>query len=185
MKEKLNILLLSRWATLLIGLVMLLAAACTASTPAPINKLMSEGFAIYLVAQKPATNEILEVNLSGLELEKKPILSNADIIAYSKDAHKIELTPSAYERIGQLKIPTSGLPFVVCVDRQPIYAGAFWVGYSSQSFNGIVIDALYAQQNLPIRIQLGYPESPELFMGEDLRSDPRIMQALEKAGKLK
>jgi len=77
------------------------------------------------------------------------------------------------------------MPFVVCVNRQPIYGGAFWVSYSSESFHGIVIDTLYAQQNQPIRIQLGYPESPELFAGEDRRSDPRILQSLEQAGKLK
>lgn len=134
MKEKLNIQLLPKWTTLLIDVVILLLVACTASTPAQVNKPTLEGFAIYLLAQKIATNEILKVSLSSLELENKPILSVADIITYSKDTHEIELTPSAYERIGRLKVPMTGIPFVVCVGREPIYSGAFWVSYSSISF---------------------------------------------------
>jgi hypothetical protein len=35
------------------------------------------------------------------------------------------------------------------------------------------------------RIQLAYPESPELFAGEDPRSDSRILQALSRSGKLR
>ena len=136
-------------------------------------------------AQKITADEMLEANLSDLELEDKPVLSVDDIVAYSRNTHEIELTPAAYERLSQLGVPIAGMPFVVCVDRAPVYGGAFWVGYSSMAFNGIVIDTLPATQNRPIRIQLGYPESPELFVGEDRRSDPRILQSLEQAGKLK
>jgi hypothetical protein len=54
------------------------------------------------------------------------------------------------------------------------------------SYSGIVIDTLSAQMDNPtIRLQLGYPESPEFFEGEDLRSDPRILLSLEDAGKLR
>lgn len=180
---KLNAHLLAKRIVFLIDVALLLAA-CTTSTPTPVKET-TEGFAIYLPARKIAADEILKVNLDNLELGDRPIVSIDDIVAYSKDTHEIELTPLAYERIKSLKVPTTGIPFVVCVDRQPVYGGAFWVGYSSQSFEGVVIDTLGAEQKLPIRIQLGYPESPELFVGQDRRSDARIMQALEKAGKLK
>jgi hypothetical protein len=73
----------------------------------------------------------------------------------------------------------------VCVDRQPIYSGAFWVAYSSLSFDGVVIDTFLATQDKPVlQIALGYP-GPGFFQGEDPRSDPRIVQALKEAGKLK
>ena len=35
-----------------------------------------------------------------------------------------------------------------------------------------------------LRIQLGYPQSPELFVGEDPRSHPRIIESLEAVNKL-
>lgn len=88
--------------------------------------------------------------------------------------------------IEQLEVlVTGGVPFVVCVGAERIYPGAFWVSYSSMSYNGIVIDTLSAQLEDPIlHIQLGCPESPEVFVGEDLRADPRILQSLREAGKL-
>ncbi len=143
-------------------------------------------FSIYLVKQTMSAQQMMETDLSDLELEEIPILSIDDIVVYSWETHKIELTTSAYERIAELHVPvTTGVPFVVCVGREPVYGGAFWVGYSSISFRGIVIDKLFATENHPVRIQLGYPESPELFEGEAPRSAPRILQSLEAAGKLR
>jgi len=173
-------------AVFLIGMGILLSTACTTLMPARVKEEPTqEGFAIYLLAQRMSPNEVLKADLSSLELEDKPILSADDIITYSKDTHEIELTVRAYQRLKRLKVPTSGIPFVVCVDRRPIYSGAFWVGYSSMSFHGVAIDVLYATQNHPIRIQLGYPASLEMFIGEDRRSDPQILQSLEQVGKLK
>jgi hypothetical protein len=143
-------------------------------------------FAIYLVDldQGMSAQDALQVNLSELELEDTPILAIDDIISYDWETHAITLTDAAYERLAQLQVPVApGVPFVVCVGNEPIYRGAFWAIYSSASFDGIAI-VLPPVKELPIRIQLGYPESLELFAGEDLRSDPRIFQALTEAGKL-
>jgi hypothetical protein len=99
--------------------------------------------------------------------------------------HGIELTNTGYETIHGLSVPMDGKAFAVCIDGQLIYGGAFWVRYSSWSFDGIVIDTTLATREHPvIQIQLGYP-GPSFFRGDDPRSDPRILQALEQAGKLK
>jgi hypothetical protein len=85
----------------------------------------------------------------------------------------------------QLEVPTSGKSFVVCVDKGAIYWGAFWTPISSQSFNGVTIWVpLFSQQENTIKIELGYP-SESYYQGEDPRSNPIIMESLEKAGKLK
>jgi hypothetical protein len=143
----------------------------------------AEGFAIYLtrddipVAQMEA--------LSHVEIANTPIISDKDIIAYYKDTHEIELTVDAYERVQSLHPLTFGKSFVVCVDKAPIYWGAFWAAYSSLSFNSIIImvPSIFEKENT-IQIELGYP-SPNFYQGEDPRSDPSIIEALEKAGKLK
>lgn len=144
-------------------------------------------FSIYLVKQGVSAQQMMEMDLSQLELEEVPILSIDDIVTYTWETHEIELTDSARERIAHLEVPlTTGAPFVVCVGGERVYGGAFWVSWSSMSFNGIVIDTLFARMDgHPIRIQLGYPESPELFVGEDLRSDSRVLQSLKDAGKLR
>jgi hypothetical protein len=69
------------------------------------------------------------------------------------------------------------------VGRDPIYLGAFWPLYSSLSFDGVVIPVPLMDEPV-IQITLGYP-SPSFFAGEDPRSDPRILQALAQAGRLK
>lgn len=151
--------------------------------PATITPTIENEFTIYLLAQNISPQQL--AILSHLELEKNPLLSINDIVSYRKATHEIELTATGYERIHSLSVPVNGKAFVVCVDGQPIYGGAFWVGYSSLSFDGIVIDTIRATKEHPvIQIQLGYPGSA-FFHGDDPRSDPRILQALEQAGKLK
>jgi hypothetical protein len=163
-----------RFSTLLV-LIMLAQCGRVSST--------EREFAIYLPVQKLPPHQLSGVDLADLELEDTPILSVDDIVAYSRETHEIELTASAYERIGQLEVPVDGMPFVVCVGRDPIYLGAFWPLYSSLSFDGVVIQVPLMDEPM-IQITLGYPSSP-FFAGEDPRSDPRILQALAQAGKLK
>jgi hypothetical protein len=135
---------------------------------------------IYLLTQHIAAHQVSTLDV--LDLEQEPILSISDIIDYSWGTHTIELTAPAYERMGELEVPVDGTIFVVCLGREPVYAGAFWPMYSSLSFDGVVIK-LPLTDNHPLQITLGYP-SPSFFTGEDPRSDPRILQSLERAGKL-
>ena len=160
----------------------LLSACATAN---PTFKYVP-GFAIYLVQPGITAQQMRTMDLDAFELEPAPILALDDMLAYTWETHAIELSEPARERIARLEVPvTAGLPFVVCVGDERIYAGAFWVSYSSMSFDGIVIDTVFAQMpDGSIRIQLGYPASPEFFVGADPRSDPRILQSLRQAGKL-
>jgi hypothetical protein len=155
----------------------------TLLSPATITPTIENGFSIYLLAQETFPQEL--AILSHLELEENPHLSINDIVSYRKATHEIELTTTGYNRIASLYVPLNGKAFAVCVDDQPIYAGAFWVGHSSLSFDGVVIDTTRVSREHPVlRIQLGYP-GPDFFHGDDPRSDPRILQALEQAGRLK
>jgi hypothetical protein len=153
--------------------------------PTTITPTIENEFSIYLLAQNISPEQL--AILSHLELENKPFLSINDIVTYAKATHEIELTTSGYDRLHSLSIPTNGRAFAVCVNGELIYSGAFWTGISSQSFDGVVIliDPIYATKEYPvIQIQLGYPGSG-FFHGDDPRSDPRILQVLEQAGKLK
>jgi hypothetical protein len=158
---------------LLLTLVLLAVAGCSPQ---------AEGFAIYLtkddipVAQMEA--------LSHVELADTPIISMDDINSYYWDSHQMALTHEAYRRIVDLNVPTSGISFVVCVNKTPVYWGAFWTPLSSQSFNGIAIMVLPGPEEHALKLQLGYPGLAS-FSGEDPRDNPDIMQALEKADKLK
>ena len=143
----------------------------------------SEGFAIYLTkGDIPVTQ--MEA-LSHFDLADTPLISINDIVSYDKNLHRIELTAEAGARVRQLNIPVNGKSFVICVDKQPIYWGAFWTPISSISFDGIAIWADYvAEMQNVIYLTLGYPD-PICFKGDDPRPNPLILESLEKAGKLK
>jgi len=141
-----------------------------------------EGFAIYLTEPDvpPAQVEVL----SHVNLTDRPVVSSEDIITYSAQTHEIRLTDQAFERICALEVPVQGRTFMVCVDKQPIYWGAFWTPISSISFDGVTIWQPYSTQGLAvITLQPGYPSST-FYGGEDPRNNPQILGALEQAGKL-
>lgn len=145
------------------------------------------GFSIHLLADEVPATELSIIDLNDLEVQEEPIVSGDDIVTYSRETHEIELTAEAHDRIQQLfalPVQVSGMPFVVCAGGDRIYAGAFWTPASSISFDGVVICEPYDRERRVIRIGLGYP-SAEAFTGTDPRSDPRVLQSLEAAGKLK
>ena len=142
-----------------------------------------EGFAIYLLAHDIPISEI--PTMSHLELADEPLISVVDIVSYSASTHEIELTAEAYRRIAALEVPVWGKAFAVCVDGHPVYWGAFWTAISSMSFDGVTILLPIRPEPHVIQLQLGYPESPELFKGEDPRGNGRILESLKQAGKLR
>lgn len=144
--------------------------------------IIEHEFAIYLVNGKLAPDKAAVQ--SPLELEEEPLISKNDIAAYIKETHEIRLTAEGHEKIQAVPVPTNGITFVVCVNGEQIYSGALWAMYSSLSFDRVVIDPLQATADNPtIQLTLGYPTST-FFSGDDPRSDPRILQALEEMGKL-
>jgi len=149
----------------------------------PEETTETEGFAIYLTRDDVPVSTM--PILSHIEIADGPVFTVDDIISYDKDTHEIELTYEAYKRVTKLVVPTTGRSFIVCLDKKPIYWGAFWTPVSSQSFDGVTILVnLSAQTKNTIKIGLGYP-SESFSRGEDPRSNSEIMESLEKAGKLK
>jgi hypothetical protein len=137
-------------------------------------------FGIYFTAQDVSIDSL--AILSYIEPSDEPLISICDVKSYTSEVHEIELTASAADRIQQMNLP--GKAFVVCVDNQPVYSGAFMSAYFSRSYDGVVIMwPLVNDNGKTIRIELGYP-GEEFFRGEDPRSDPRILGCLERCNKL-
>ncbi len=155
--------------------VMIMSSGCADSTA-------GDGFAIYLTRNDipPSQMEML----SHVELADEPIISMDDIVSYDASTHEMTLTEDAVKRIEALQVPTSGTSFLVCVDRAPVYWGAFWVLYSSQSFDGVTIWLpLILDESPVVPIRRGYPWTFTDVLN-DPRNDARVFAALEQAGKL-
>lgn len=145
------------------------------------NKAESEGFAIYLTKGDipPDRMEIL----SHIEIADEPVISIQDIVTYDARTHEIELTDAAFARFSELEIPVEGKSFLVCVDKQPVYWGAFWTLISSISFDGVTIWQQLGSQEPVIKLELGYP-APSFYSGEDPRNNAEVIESLDNAGKL-
>jgi len=171
---------------IIIGIVLvlgILVSSICATSEGMVTPSNDEGFAIYLTKQDipPAQMEAL----IHVDIAERPIITVSDIITYDAQEHELRLTASAFERVSQLDVPTRGKSFIVCVDKAPIYWGAFWVPWSSLSFDGVTIwkPLTLDESHDVIRLELGYPSSA-LYIGEDPRSNPVVIESLEQAGKL-
>ena len=101
-------------ALVMVGVV-ILSSGCTT--------LRGEGFAIYFT--KGDIPPVQMEALSHVELADQSIIGINDVITYNEQTHELKLTQSAFERISQLEVPTNGKSFLVCVDKNPVYWGAF------------------------------------------------------------
>ena len=160
-----------------------LIACCALLVSPACSTRGDEGFAIYLTRDNvPAAQ--MEA-LSHVEIADQPTVSMEDVVTYDEATHEMELTTVAFDRLADLEVPVSGTSFVVCVDSQPIYWGAFWTPISSLSFDGVTIwKPLGTQDSTVVRLELGYP-SASVYRGDDPRNAPEVLSALERAGKLK
>jgi hypothetical protein len=141
-----------------------------------------KGFAIYLTKEDIPPTQMED--LSHVDIADQPIISIKDIITYNAQTHEIKLTDEAFERIYQLEVPVNGKSFLVCVDKTPIYWGAFWTPFSSMSFDGVTIwKPLGVEEPKIIKLELGYPSS-SFYTGEDPRNDTEVMESLDQAGKI-
>jgi hypothetical protein len=141
-----------------------------------------EGFAIYLTRNDVPPSQMEA--LSHVDLAGSPLISPADVITYVAQTHELKLTGEAFARIAALEVPTRGKSFMVCVDKAPLYWGAFWTPISSQSFDGVTIWKPFPTEKTGIlTLDLGYPAS-SFYKGQDPRNNPVMLKSLDKAGKL-
>jgi hypothetical protein len=146
------------------------------------SKTAHEGFAIYLVKGDVPPSQMQA--LSHVDIIGNPVIGIKDIITYNAQTHEIKLSGSAFDRITQLDVPVRGRSFVVCIDKSPIYWGAFWTPISSMSFDGVTIWKPFNSQVAKIvTLELGYP-AQSFYGGEDPRNNPVVIKSLERSGKL-
>jgi len=165
----------------ILGVLIFLTASVAAA------QSQQNSFGIYLLARSTDTRTLAQDQgqWKQLALASGPVISDADIISYDFSNHTMRLGPEAAKRLP--KPPVTGTPFVVVVNGERIYQGAFYTSLSSISYAQpvIVVDnpgSTRPQQVDVLLIDRAYPV--KMARGEDLRSDERIKTALSKLGKL-
>jgi hypothetical protein len=163
------------------GLVLLVFLTSLAGTP------KRRTLAIYLIAGSVDARLFVREpeRWKDLPLESDPIISNADIIAYDFSKHAMRVRPETLKRLPHPSV--AGVPFVLVVNGERIYPGAFYTMLSSIPCDLPVIVVDRFGQNHSFRadvllIENAYPQTSALR--KDLRSDVRVKDALASLKKL-
>ena len=152
-------------------------------------------FAIHLVAGTLTVDEARAMALDALPLEEDPLLTERDLEAYYWPAHTLATTEEVIERLNDVGMaglkparpddpprPPDRL-FVVSAGKERIYLGLIWPALRS-SIPGIphvVVPLAMSEDRSPgFGIQM-----IEVGDFDDPRSDPRIHEALARAGVLR
>ena len=138
--------------------------------------LLFTGAYLILFIMKPSEEGVGIYLLESDEL----VISDLEIVSYNKTSHNIKLTDAGVEKIERLQVPLNGAGFVIKVEGEEIYRGAFWSPISSIPYHGPLIETLVTDNT--VKIQAGYP--PSQFQGEDPRDNPKIFDYLSRVGKL-
>ena len=136
--------------------------------------------AIYRLADSNLTAaNVWALPLKDLRLADIPFLTLEDIRMYNWKTHEFAVTAQPDSQLARLQRrlgPTSGIPWVLTVDDERVYLGAFWYSYSSLMPQVPYIDILIE----PHRIWRDYTDGTQ----SDQRADPRIYRVLKNAGVL-
>ena len=140
-------------------------------------------FAVYLIDGAPDARTIARDpgQWKELPLSSTPVISDVDILSYDFSKHAMRLRPEAIKRLPRPSV--FGIPFVVVVNGDRIYGGAFYSSFSSVPFAlpVIVVNSPDPDQGV-LYIERAYP--PSHAVGVDPRSDERIRNALSTLKKL-
>lgn len=166
---------------IVLGIILLLTVSSLAAIP------KQSTFGIYLIAGSVDARVFAQNSerWKDLPLANEPIISDDDIVAYDFEKHAMRLKPAALKRLPRPGV--SGIPFVVIVNGERIYPGAFYTMVSSITcyVPVIVTDRIALNQDAPsdvVLIERAYPQ--QMASGKDLRSDVRVRNALAKLKKL-
>jgi hypothetical protein len=172
-----------------IGLILVvIATICALGVSVGCSQPNHEGFAIYLTQDNISVDKMPALNL--IKIANTPLIELSDIVSYNSSTYQLTLTADASNRISNLVVTTSGLPFVVCVDRKPVYWGDFW---SEPSSAFVPTSCVIVSYPLSHSVQTNPASAPQIdphileldYNGNnDPRNNPEILQSLEQAGKL-
>jgi hypothetical protein len=146
----------------------------------------TDRFGLWLLADEDLTAvQAATLPLASLPLAFQPLLALLSVSYYSQSSHRLALDSwysGAYLVNSLPELGTGGVPFVVTVDEERVYLGAFFTSLSSEGFDGPVIVVEDIGETSFV-IEPSYPGN-EPLPEPDPRADPRLMELFSSAGKL-
>jgi hypothetical protein len=149
---------------------------------------LGKGLKFYLLKDSSITaHQVDSTNINNLILADKPFLTYEEISYYIWAEHTFVIDSEKAGIIQNLcknntkYSGSEGIPFVVTVDNERIYLGAFWYGFSSLAPIFPYIDALF-MNGRPTILTI---RKAWIVKQPDVRNDPRIYRTLTLHGLIK
>ena len=121
-----------------------------------------------------------EINEISIVVRKNPLLNYSDFISYNPDEFTFEISDDSRRAIENLQHSVNGLAFAILADKELIYTGYFWPGYSSRSCNWLVTDPMTLKLSNKMEVKLGYPGQIDGVLIPDRRNDIRILNIFRR-----
>ncbi len=139
----------------------------------------------YIIKDFERIGTTYKIDNSSVKLSDSIIISYDEIISYNSKTYTFTVTGPCADRLTDFENNhIHGMPFAVTIDKEIIYTGYFWCGFSSAMVDWITIDPLnYSGTNI-LKVRLGYPG---IVIGDyipDDRNDKRILKTLRRDNKL-
>jgi hypothetical protein len=136
---------------------------------------------IYLLTNYQNIPGKCQVDAATAVLPDTATIENQDILTYSPSRYQLKLTATAIAKIKGMRDATA---FAVTVDKQVIYFGFYKPVYSSSTCEHSITMDLDWVSNNKIVFKPGYPGPPSLFVIEDNRNNPKLIETLRSQRKI-
>jgi hypothetical protein len=168
--------------SIIISLLIFILAGCEKYQSV---RQQGNGLKFYLIRDFQKTGTSYKIINSTVKLSESVIIYYDEIKSYNSDTYTFTVSEDCANKLNDFENNhIHGTPFAVTVDKEIIFTGYFWCGFSSSSVDWVTIDPLNYSGKNQLRISLGYPG---LFQGDyipDNRNDHRILDILRIDGKL-
>jgi hypothetical protein len=144
------------------------------------------GIEFYLLKEYKTEENVCRCKIieNTVKIEHEPLIKYSDIISYNKNTYTFIISDSIILYDPREYCPLLKKAFAVTIDKEVIYTGYFWSGFSSLGCNWIIVDLLKYYWKNEFIVELGYPG---IIIGDtipDKRNDPRILEVLRNDNKL-
>jgi hypothetical protein len=146
---------------------------------------LGQGLEFYLIKDFQKIGTSAKIENSTVKLSDSLIIYYDEILSYNSDTYTFKVTEGCAKRLNDFRNNRiHGTPFAVTINKEIMYTGYFWCGFSSLSVDWVTIDPLMFTGKNQLYVSLGYPGLMQGDYIPDNRNDYRILEILRRDGKL-
>ncbi|MBI9035607.1 MAG: hypothetical protein JEZ03_14180 [Bacteroidales bacterium] len=139
----------------------------------------------HIIQNHSLTGISAVIDETSIVIGDTPLFHYEDIIEYNSSNYTFEFNQQAQAAFANQIDSLYFKAFALVANGETIYTGYFWPLFSSQTCDWVVVNPNQLQTSNKLTVNLGYPGSTHATQVEDKRNDQRLLDILDRDGKLK